>query len=520
MGNLRKHILSALCCGVASVLVCSCSTTPDDLAEAEQLLRSKPSEAKEILAASPSRESAKKSERALWCLLDVWADYNCYSAEYDLEALGQACEYFLSRRDHLRKAQAYYVRGSVYEELRTVGESQWMDDLMRGCHEVEKCSDDNLAALLWQHYGAVLNERKWYRDGIEALKKSCVHAEKAGEPNHQISSMINISHSYLFLGDADGDYSLATQYAREACELAKEKGMKDSYSRALAALASCHSRAGRFEDALQCSQEAVKVQEEMLASGKRKEPVRYIEIADAWRKLGNADSCIVYALKNYDDPSAVVRTSSRQLLYLAYSYLLHDESNALKYLSEYHRMLQERENLREDDKIAAGKVALEKEEQEQRQANILLTVLLAVLTLGAGFTIIVRVYAKRVKRGEEELRKAQEQTAEIAARAAAVSQEAARVTAQLIGKDEFIEALRDSPRYLSDPEWDRVEQTVDKVYDLWCMKLRSSGLSSGGIRAALLVKLGFSNSDAATILGISPSSFVKAKQRLKGRLPQ
>lgn len=45
-----------------------------------------------------------------------------------------------------------------------------------------------------------------------------------------------------------------------------------------------------------------------------------------------------------------------------------------------------------------------------------------------------------------------------------------------------------------------------------------SGLTPGNIRIACLVRLGFTTSESAVILGISPASVTKAKQRLKSRL--
>jgi len=527
---MRKYLYLFLIFLVAS---CSGDKLTPEFQEIEKLLRSDPWQALEKLDNSSFKDSDKKSERELWNLYYVLGQYNSYSKEISVERLDEACEYFLKHGSHHRKAQSYYVRASVYDDLG-YGEATILDDYARGCREVEKCNDDNLATLLYQHYGAILNHRKWYEQGVEALKKSCEYAQKASMSSSYVMSTINISHSYLFLGDENNDYSMAIEYAQKACDAAKKFNSKDSYSRALSALASCYSRSGEFEKALDASRESVHIQEEMYRSGVRKELVRYSALADAFRKVENADSCIFYALKDLEHPSLVTRANASQIIYLAYKDILHDDANTLKYMEINHEFLKEQEKLAEDAKVSSNQVELEKEVQQQKQSNILLTVLVAAFVIAIAFILVVRLYKFRVRRGMEALKKeketaeqksleAQQKTIEAERalqEAKQASEEAARVTAVLVDTDDQIEALRQNPHYLSDAEWSRLEKTIDKVYDGWCSSLRSAGVTSGGMRAAIMVKLRFSNADASTMLGISPSSFVKAKQRLKGKLPE
>jgi len=92
-----------------------------------------------------------------------------------------------------------------------------------------------------------------------------------------------------------------------------------------------------------------------------------------------------------------------------------------------------------------------------------------------------------------------------------------RVTLTLIDGNPIIESLRQNPRYLGDAEWEKIQATVNKVYDGYCNRLLACGLTSGNVRVAVLEKLQFSTQDSSVILGISPASFTKAKQRLHGR---
>ena len=97
-------------------------------------------------------------------------------------------------------------------------------------------------------------------------------------------------------------------------------------------------------------------------------------------------------------------------------------------------------------------------------------------------------------------------------------EETGRVTAVLIDNDPVVESLRKESRYRSDDDWKHMEELIDKVYDGWCSSLHEQGLSAGGIRTACLMKLRFTNQQCSVMLGISPASVTKAKQRLKGRL--
>lgn len=524
--------LSLICSGI-----CRGASLPHDLEQAEQLLKYFPDSALTMLSASPSRNSRDMKERATWCLLNVWAGYNAYHNDLSLPQLDTAVTYFLAHRDHQRKAQAYYLNAIIRQECGVGSESEWVDDLMHGCREAEKAQDGFLACMLYQRYGVELSNCHWYESAAEAYLKSYDYAEKEGLKAQKVTALINLSHGELVLGDQDSTYTKAIEYAMKACEIAKENNSDDQYSRALQNLSACYSRSKMFDEALSSAQESIRIQEQLYASGQRKDRVRYVTLADAWRKCGNGDSTVFYALKDYDNPNLITRRGAVQMLYSAYRDLLGDEQMALKYLTEYNELGNQLEKQHETDKVTQSQLAFQQEESEKKRSDILLTSVLAVFLSLLLMVLVIRVYHLYVKRAQAELEadkanleadkaNLEADMAKLAAdkerlesEAQDAHSEADRVTAVLIDKDEFIEGLRSNPRYLSDKDWDRLEKTVDKVYDGYCQQLRDSGLTAGNIRIALLLKLHFSNADSATMLGISPTSVTKAKQRLKGRLP-
>lgn len=513
---MKKALLYLLI--LFSVLSLSCTHRYDDLQLAESLVKNRPDSALVLLQRTDLSASPDKKLRNTWHLLDSWAKYNAYRKDYDLENMEAAVEYFLSGSNKLRRAQAYYVRGCVQLDLNAGDPSCWVEDFLRGCNEVEKTDDYNLAALLHLRYAAAISERKWYDESTAYNLEAIEYAKLAGTYNHQVTALINISHNYMFKGDENKDYSEAIKWGIEACRVAKESGNNDMYSRALYSLSSCYSRSGKHSEALECAKEAVAVQENLFAQGKRRDRVRYTALADAYRKLGNADSALFYARKDYDHPSIVTRMSAVQLIYITYRDLLGDDKMSVKYMTEYQQLRVEYESTLQTEKISQSHVGIEKEVGEKAKSSVMKIAMWILLAMAIAVGTVLSILRKRLHYKDSQMKRIEKEVELIGKDLAEKEQEKQRVTSVLIDKDELVMSIRENPHYLNDKQWETLIGTIDKVYDGLCTELSSSGLTQGNIRLACLIKLGISTSDAAIILGISPSSVTKAKQRLKSKL--
>jgi len=483
----------------------SCSGgIPEDLQRAEHLLKDHPDSAKLILESSPCAYYEDGEVFATWALLNVWADYKLFSDSISISQLEYATDYFIEKGSHLRKAQAYYLKASVNSALDEESSSEWMDEYYLGCLEAEKSGDDYIAALLYQHYGAELNNRQWYDEGLEAMEKSFRHAEKTGSTELIVATLINICHCQLYHGDEIQDYSTSIKTAEKACAIARDAKDDNSYSRALSALASCHSRNDEYEVALKYSKESVDIQERLYKSGIRKDPVRHLALAEVWMRLGNADSCIYYARLDENSPSIITRIGSAELIYQTSRELLHNDSMALEYADRYNRLCKEKEAIDNNGLITRERLRIEEDFQKKRQQNLILTFFFSLLVLIAIFSTIITLYKLRINhldKREDELSKKRDNMAE-----------------KVVDMSGIVRHLRTAPKYLDDEEWPLLEKTIDDAYDGYCTKLKSQGFTPSNIRVAILMKLRFSTSDAARILAISPASYTKAKQRLKSKL--
>ena len=90
----------------------------------------------------------------------------------------------------------------------------------------------------------------------------------------------------------------------------------------------------------------------------------------------------------------------------------------------------------------------------------------------------------------------------------------------LIGQNHLLQELRARPRYILDEEWAELERMLRNSYDLTPESLREAhpDLTKGDIRTYILSHLQFPVSEQAVLLGISPTSVTKARQRLKAKL--
>ena len=90
----------------------------------------------------------------------------------------------------------------------------------------------------------------------------------------------------------------------------------------------------------------------------------------------------------------------------------------------------------------------------------------------------------------------------------------------LVGQNHLLQQLRAKPRYIQDEEWDELERMLRNSGGLAPESLREThaDLTKGDIRTYILSHLQFSVSEQAILLGISPASVTKARQRLKAKL--
>ena len=93
---------------------------------------------------------------------------------------------------------------------------------------------------------------------------------------------------------------------------------------------------------------------------------------------------------------------------------------------------------------------------------------------------------------------------------------------QLLKTDEMIIKLKKEPDGFKEYQWEELKEKTDALYDRYTERLlkKVPTLTTHDIHICCLIKLSFSNIAMADILGISPTSVSRQKQRLKERIVQ
>lgn len=474
---------------------------------------SRPDSSLIILDSASYSESSGRYLYASYCLLRTFAEYNAYKPGIDEGMMNVGVDYFLKYGNRDRKAQAYYLRAVVREDNKSGNQADRANDLLLATKEVKGSGNHMLAAMINLRYAVVLNDRKWYDASLPYLEKGLEEAEKAGSLAFQVTALINLSHRSLFLGDENKDYSEAIEYANRAAEISK--GDDNDY----AVLFTISERAT-----------AVTVNSIRLwnaprplsarRKGKRKARVRYAVLADAFRKMNIPDSALFYAAKEMEASDLIAKLSGSQLSYIVYRDLLDDKENAVKYLTIHNEIKSQLEASQQNDRIIGNSVEAGKADIRSSRSRILGTAVAAVLSLIVALYLIVRMFRRRLRNRDEAIERKDREIGEIKTLLHESESERSELRSVLMFKDKLVMSLQQNPRYLSDAEWGRLEKILDDVCNRFTERLKSSfpGLTAAELRIAVLLRFGFSGKQMAAMMGISPTSVTKGKQRLKARV--
>ena len=152
--------------------------------------------------------------------------------------------------------------------------------------------------------------------------------------------------------------------------------------------------------------------------------------------------------------------------------------------------------------------------------TLIVTILLAAFLQLLVLAVIILLYRRTLQRLESRLRALDSELKVRDSEIRESEHDRDELRSVLLSRDTLVSSLSQSPRYLSDAEWVRLEALLDEVCDGFCARLPRSypGMTQAELRTAALLRLGFSGQQMAAMMGISPTSVTKGKQRLKARL--
>ena len=430
--------------------------------------------------------------------------------EVSSERLAYGCNYFFKKGSHRMRALSYYARAKASERQGDDATGQWIDDLARGCHEADNINDPSLASQLYISYGIAMASKGWYKSAIPILERGRAEAAKADRKPDVILALMNLSRCYLGIDEGGIDYRTAVNYAVGATEVAREAQLWNEYSKALFALSSCYHSAGMHEQALETAERSARLMEEQYAAGIRKEAPRYSALARAYYLTGQADSAIYYAHIDLTNDNMHTRADANYVLYQVHRDLLADSAASEHYLEAYNALRDSLEHVTPDENIAQYRISLHDEIALKRRNSLILLLALIIVASALVVFLTVYVFRRRITQKQADLDKEK-------ALLKVSEQESEVLRLAVADNEELVLRLKKTPHYLSDEEWEKLAHVVEKMYPGYIEEVRALGLTSNNLRLVSACKLAFSTSSCAVMLGISPSSVTKAKQRLKAK---
>ena len=545
MKSAKAKIIYFIIASVAMLASCGRSTRQSlspELQHLDSLVAAQPDSALRYLPQVPVPDVADRYAYATWCLLKTWTEYRCYQPITTDTLVNKGFGYFvMNSDDHGRRALAYYLRAVVHEEMKVGDNADRVLDLMKGCKEADQCDDHVLASQLYHRYGLAMTDSDRHDEAKVWLERFLDRATKANSKKEQIIALINLSNNALYLAGTGGDTSVAIEYAAKAYHLALEWNMPVEQGKAAGQLSSCYSRSQNAAEALKYAVVAKDIDEMQHNLHNRKTEVVYTRIADAHRKLGNADSALYYARKNQYSQKLRTRKNATQIMYMVYRDLLGDNDRAVELMSLYN--LQSDSMKREMQAVEVAKnEAVYGQEQEQnarseaRNQRTVMLVVLAVIVVVALLT--VRVLRRQLRKTEakaesrmthlhqaearlnEVQQEMQSEIATLQSRLASDKEHSGKLSDEIVNNNTLVAQLRRQPRFLTAEEWKKLESIVDSGYDGYMRRLdeRFATLTEVDRQLCMLIRLRFEVKDMARIMAVSATSVSRQKLRLKNRL--
>lgn len=376
-------------------------------------------------------EELNSEDEALYGLVNSWLLYRQYAKEIPEEPLNKAFDYFHESTNPLRRAQVYFLRSVISQDQKRGQASQWMEDLYTACLAIEQTDDYLLASQIYQNYSSKLWSLKQFDEARLWVDKFVEAARKSGHRGEYVQALIQKSSNCLYLEETrvkrefnieDGkevashtqfEEAFTTIYA--ALDIAQRYDMEVEKGRIYNQLAIYHSRCQRLDSLLHYARLSTSLNERLYAQGKRKELTHYITLADAHRKLGNADSAIYYARKTFDTPEMPLRNKrvAAQLIYNTYADLLGDYQTSLEWmrvfilLNDSINQTTIASNIEVVQDVAVKeqeKAALQEEQQHTRKWLLWSVIIGVVIIIGISFRMFLnrRTYHRHLQEMEDD----------------------------------------------------------------------------------------------------------------------
>ncbi|WP_139822900.1 tetratricopeptide repeat protein [Massilibacteroides vaginae] len=403
-------------CYILILLLCVCltfscnKTTESVLSEfdlVEAVMWEHPDSALALLEKMPKPAPSDKLNDATWCLLYTQARDKNYIKHTSDSLINIALQYFDSKNDWRRKAQAWFYKGQILQDLNKEDEAALcyvkVKDLLNYFDE------PLFASLVCQTLGRIYRNQQLYDIAFKEFREGIHYALKASKGDI-------LSHAYSELGRSFAECAEwdSTQYYFER-SLENARLINDLYAEAMCIgdLGVLFRAKGDYEKALRYNKEGLQLN--IQQGNIRNLAQNRLNVGTAYYQIEKLDSAIFYLKDALQTSNIYIIRGANMMLYL----IAKKQGNyieAIDYNEEYLIYNDSIKNIDKTKAIAEVQVKYDNEKLDNERKDLLLkNDRLQKAVLGAGILFILLVssiaiiYQRKLWLQERHIRKAQEE---------------------------------------------------------------------------------------------------------------
>jgi len=300
----------------------SCSTTPNELKIAEQVMEAHPDSALHILQKLPKEKYSSDANRALYGILLFHAlDKNYMSLQPD-SLIDFSIDYYLKQEDKPHLAIAYFYKGrklkykTEYEKAST--------EYYKSIDNCNPNSDYIILGKIYEDLAAISHMQREYKESRKKNQLAASFYLKAGRTEFANKILVSIGHTYL----AEKKYNTARSYFKKVYSLSTDSLI---IGITLNEIGISYYNNKQFDSALYYYRKSL-----TYPSRGNNLPIKYCSVAEAFFNIEQYDSATIYAMKSLKCAGGDLFTRREGCRVIANAaYNTGDKKLMNKYMSKY-----------------------------------------------------------------------------------------------------------------------------------------------------------------------------------------
>jgi len=281
MKYITLHIIIAV---ILSVCLTSCSTTPNELKIAEQVMEAHPDSALHILQKLQPEKYNSDANRALYGLLLFQAlDKNYMPLQPD-SLINFSIDYYLKQEDKPRLAMAYFYKGR-----KLYYKTEYEKASIEYYKSIDNCNQNYDYLLLGKIYSDLAAINFIQKENSEARRKYRIAASfitKTGKLENTLKQYMNIAQTYVI----EKNYKIARLYYRKVYSLSTDSCILGA---ALSEIGTSYYYNKQYDSTLYYYRKSL-----TYPSRENSLPLRYSSLANVFFNIDRYDSATIYAMKS------------------------------------------------------------------------------------------------------------------------------------------------------------------------------------------------------------------------------